>query len=122
MNNLYSNIYPIINLHKDPSSKSEIVTQMIYGEGFRIIRKTLKWIKIKIKEDGYVGFIKKKKFVSYIKPTHKISILSADIYSKPNYLHKVGKLSYASKIKVEKTKHNFSMFLIGFTPKIQKNR
>ena len=61
MNKIYSNNYPIINLYKKASSKSEVVTQMIYGEGFKVISKTLKWLKIKIKEDKYIGYIKKKK-------------------------------------------------------------
>ena len=62
MNKIYSNNYPIINLYKKASSKSEIVTQMIYGEGFKIIGQSLKWLKIKIKEDEYIGYIKKQKF------------------------------------------------------------
>ena len=51
MSSLYLNNYPVISLYKKPSSKSETVTQMIYGEGFKIINKTSKWLKIKIKED-----------------------------------------------------------------------
>ena len=51
MNKIYSNNYPIIDLYKKASSKSEVVTQMIYGEGFKVISKSLKWLKIKIKED-----------------------------------------------------------------------
>ena len=45
MNNLYINNHPIINLYKKASIKSEIITQMIYGEGFRIINKSSKWLK-----------------------------------------------------------------------------
>ena len=53
MNSLYTNNYSIINVYKKPSLKSEIVTQMIYGEGFKIITKSSKWLKNKIKEDKY---------------------------------------------------------------------
>ena len=80
MNSLYSNNYPVINLYKKPSVKSEIVTQMMYGDGFKIIHKSLKWLKIKIINDKYVGYIKKKKFSSHVKPTHKVSVLFAKIY------------------------------------------
>jgi len=110
MNNFYTNIYPIINLHKSCSSKSKIVTQMIYGESFKIINKSSKWIKIKIKEDGYTGYIKKKKFNIYLKPTHKISVLSANIYKDSNLKKKIGNLSYISKIKVEKIISKFAKF------------
>ena len=44
MNKIYSNNFPVVNLYKSASSKSEIVTQMIYGEGFKVINKSLKWL------------------------------------------------------------------------------
>ena len=110
MNNFYTNNYSIVNLYKKNSSKSKIVTQMIYGESFKIIIKSAKWIKIRIKEDGYTGYVKNKRFISYLKPTHKVSVLSATIYKNSNYNMKIGKLSYVSKIKVEKITSKFSKF------------
>jgi hypothetical protein len=110
MNKLFSNNYSIINLHKKTSSRSEIITQMIYGETFKIINKSKKWIKIKIKEDRYIGYIKKKKFVPYLKPTHKVSTLFANIYRKPNFKNKIGKLPYIAKIKVDEINSKFAKF------------
>ena len=110
MNNFYTNNYSIVNLYKKNSSKSKIVTQMIFGESFKIINKSPKWIKIRIKEDGYTGYVKSKKFISYLKPTHKVSVLSASIYKNSNFNIKIGKLSYISKIKVEKITSKFSKF------------
>ena len=57
MARFFTNTYPIINIHKKASDKSEIVTQMIYGDNFSVIKKTRKWLEIKIKEDGYKGFV-----------------------------------------------------------------
>ena len=62
MTKYFTNNFSLINLHKKPSIKSEIVTQMIYGDTFSISKRSGKWLKIKIKEDGYNGFIKNKKF------------------------------------------------------------
>jgi uncharacterized protein YgiM (DUF1202 family) len=62
MSKIYTNNYPFLNLYKKPQAKSEIVTQIIYGESFKILQTSKKWLKIKIKEDGYIGFIKKIKF------------------------------------------------------------
>ena len=45
---------------------------MIYGDSFSISKKTTKWLKIKIKEDNYKGFIQNRKFSDFLKPTHKI--------------------------------------------------
>jgi hypothetical protein len=110
MNKIFSNNYTIINLYRKPSSKSEIVTQMIYGESFKIISKSLKWIKIKIKEDNYIGYTKSKNFIPYLKPTHKISTLFANIYKKPNFKNKIGRLPYIAKIKVDKINFKFAKF------------
>jgi hypothetical protein len=110
MNKIFSNNYPVINLYKKSSSKSEIVTQMIYGEAFRIINKSTKWIKIKIKEDNYIGYVRRRKFISYLKPTHKVSSLFASIYKKPNFKNEIGKLPYVAKIKVDKINSKFAKF------------
>ena len=80
----FTNTYPIINLYKRASKKSEIVTQMIYGDSFSIIRKTNNWIKIRIKEDGYLGFVRNKNYKTYLKPTHKVNKLKATVYKYPN--------------------------------------
>ena len=39
MTKYLTNNYTIINLYKKPSTKSEIVTQMIYGDSFSIYKK-----------------------------------------------------------------------------------
>ena len=110
MNSLYSNNFPIINLYKRPSTKSKIVTQMIYGEGFTVTNVSLKWLKIKIKEDGYIGYIIKKKFLPYVLPTHKVSVLFAKIYKSSNFKNKISKLPYSSKIKIDEVNSKFSRF------------
>ena len=74
-----TNNFSIINLYRKPSIKSEVVTQMIFGESFSILKKTRKWLKIKIKEDNYKGYIQNKKFSFFLKLTHKIDILKAKI-------------------------------------------
>ncbi len=112
-----TNNFPILNLHLKPSNKSEIVSQIIYGENFTIIRKTSNWLKVKIKEDGYKGFIKKRKFKSYFKPTHKVKKLFANVYSSPSKRKKNIKLSFCSKIKVVDRDSRFLKFEKGWISK-----
>ena len=110
MHKIYSNNFPIMNIYKKMSLKSEMVTQMLYGDNFSIIFKKNNWCKIRVKEDGYVGFIKNKKFKKEIKPTHKICSLYANIYKKPNSKNFIEKLSFGSKIKSEKKYKKFTKF------------
>ena len=51
----------IINVYKNNNIKSEVVTQLIYGETFKILKKKRNWIKIKNNTDNYKGYILKKK-------------------------------------------------------------
>ena len=60
MTKYLTNNLSIVNLYKNPYKNSEIVTQMIHGESFSILKKTKKWLKVKILEDGYKGYIQNK--------------------------------------------------------------
>ena len=117
MNKYLTNNFSIINLYKKPFSKTEVVTQMIYGESFSVLKKTKKWLKIKIKEDGYKGYIKNKKFLGFFKATHKIRSLKAKIYKFPNFQKKIYELPFCSKIKVTDNKSNFLKFSKGWVNK-----
>ena len=114
MTKYLTNNFSIINLHKKPSSKSEIVTQMIYGDSFTITKKTKKWLKVKIKEDNYKGYVINKNFSQYIKSSHKIAVLKAKVYKFPNKRNEINKLTFGSKIKVLDKRLNFLKFEKGW--------
>jgi cell wall-associated NlpC family hydrolase len=113
MNRFFSNIYSVTNLYKRMSTKSEIVTQMIYGDSFSIIKKTKKWLKIKITEDNYKGYVQNRKFNDFIEPTHKVHVLKAKIYKLPNK-KKINELPFGSKIKAVDKKSQFIKFQKGW--------
>ena len=112
-----SNTYSVINLHKKPTKKSEVVTQMLYGESFSILKRNGRWLKIKIKEDGYKGYIQNKNFSKFLKPSHKVCVLKAKIYRLPNRSKRVNILPYGSKIKILGRKNNFWKFSKGWIHK-----
>jgi len=101
----------VINVHKKNNIKSEVVTQLLYGDTFKKIKKIGSWIKIKNDLDHYKGFIKNKKFPSNHKDTHKICKLYADLYFKPNLKSKIKKkISFGSKVKIIEKKGSFYKF------------
>ena len=116
MTKYFTNTFSVINLHKKPSIKSEVVTQMLYGDSFSVHKKTQKWLKISIKEDNYKGYIQSKNFSDYISPTHKINSLKSKIYKLPNK-KVINKLSFGSKIKITSSKKNFCKFYKGWINK-----
>ena len=116
MTKYFTNTFTVINLYKKPSIKSEIVTQMLYGDSFSVSKKTQRWLKIKIKEDNYKGYVRRKNFSHYMKPTHKVNILKSKIYNHPNK-KKINELSFGSKIKITNSKKNFCKFFKGWISK-----
>ena len=73
---------PLSNIYKKPNVVSEVTSQILYGEKFKIISKNKSWIKIKVLFDNYTGYIKNKDYTEDHKPTHKIFILKANIHNK----------------------------------------
>ena len=101
------------NIHKKPSKKSEVTSQIIYGEKFKILSKNKDWIKIKTSFDNYKGFIRNSKYVEEFSPNYKVSSLKAKIFKKPgiitsNWLPLASKLSVIEKkknyVQIEKSK------------------
>ena len=117
MSKYFINNFPVINLHKKPYIKSEIVTQMIYGDIFSVSKRSKKWLKVKIKDDNYNGYILNKKFSNFLKPTHKVDVLKANIYNLPNNKKKKFNLTFGSKIKVLENEANFFKFSKGWINK-----
>ena len=102
-----------LNLYTEPSYKSKISSQILYGEKFRILLKKKKFIKIKSSYDNYVGYIKSSNYVNKFKPTHKVSVLKSRIFKYPKSPTKYKSkkfLSFLSKIQIIKKNKNFIMF------------
>ena len=102
-----------LNLYKEPSYKSKISSQILYGERFKILLKKKNFFKIKNSYDNYVGYVKSSNYVNKFKPTHKVSILKSRIFKYPKNLAKYKSknfLPFSSKIQIIKKNKNFLMF------------
>tara|TARA_B100000029_G_scaffold489079_1_gene546447 strand:- start:227 stop:961 length:735 start_codon:yes stop_codon:yes gene_type:complete len=100
-----------INVYKKKSFKSEVVTQLLYGDTFNILKREKSWLKIKNNLDNYKGFIKTRKFPINQKNTHKVKNLNASLYFKPSVKGIIKKkLYFGSKIKIIKKKNKFYKF------------
>ena len=81
-NNFYF-ISNFSNIYKKPLKTSEVTSQIIYGEKFKILSKNKNWIRIKTLFDNYKGFIKNSKYVEKFNPNYKVNSLKARIFKKP---------------------------------------
>ena len=111
MKNSFGNNLPVVNLYKKTSLKSKISTQLLYGDNFKVLKKFGIWKKIKIKKDGYTGYIKNSKFSKPIKANFKVCVLKARLFSHPTSQKKMNKfLPYESRIRIIKKKRKFGKF------------
>ena len=97
------------NIYKKTSRFSEVTSQILYGEKFKILSKNKNWIKIKSFFDNYVGYIKNENYVKNYKPTHKVYSLKAIIYSNQHNKTKTF-LPFASKFSIIHENKNFIQF------------
>ncbi len=104
MQSNYYSIYPCINIYERASINSKISSQIIYGEKFKILKKTKNFIKIRTFYDRYVGYIIKKKFIKKFKPTHKVKVLKTRIYKSNKFM------PFSSEIEILKRKNSYIMF------------
>lgn len=71
-------------LRSEPSDKSEMVTQVLYGDHFKILEQRGKWSKIRVAFDSCEGWIANNQFLSiseenYLRFDSEIPVLSADL-------------------------------------------
>ena len=109
MKNNFFNKSKFSNIYKNSSKFSEVTSQILYGEKFKILSKKKDWIKIKSSFDNYVGYIKNKKYMIKHNPSHKVYSLKASIFNKLNKNTK-NFLPFGSKISIIKEKKNFIEF------------
>ncbi len=109
-NNFFNS--PINNIHTKPDTKSEVSSQILYGEKFKILNIKKDWVKIKTYFDNYIGYIKKQKFKKKFKPQFKICILKSKIFikRKNRFLPTKNYLYFASRISVLKEYKNYIEF------------
>ena len=100
---------PLSNIYKKPNVFSEVTSQILYGEKFKIISKNKNWIKIKVSFDNYTGYIKNKYYTKDHQPTHKIFTLKANIYNKQKNKTK-NFLPFASRISMINENKKFIEF------------
>ncbi len=79
------NLYGFCNLsvvpcRREPSDKSEMTTQLLFGEHFEILEEHKSWVYISSAIDGYKSWIDRKQYLPIAKETY--DKLSAEAYSR----------------------------------------
>jgi len=67
---LIISLIPLIPIRKEPNHRSEMVSQMLFGEKAKIISYNKEWVEIETKFDDYRGWIELKSTASYNPKIH----------------------------------------------------
>ncbi len=62
----------IVPLRLEPSDKSELVSQLLYGDYFKILEQRKFWSKIRLAFDSYEGWIENKQYLEIEEENYKI--------------------------------------------------
>ena len=91
---------PFVDILEEPKKNSNVSSQLIYGEKFKIIGKKNNYFKIKTSYDKYSGYIKKIDSYKRFNPTHKVGILKARIYFGNKKKKSKNFLPFTSKVQI----------------------
>ena len=74
----------IVPIRAEASDRSEQVSQLLFGEHFKIIELTAKWAQVELAFDGYIGWIDTKQYQhisqeDYLLLSESPTILNADL-------------------------------------------
>ncbi len=74
----------IVPLRLEASDRSEMVSQVLFGEHFKVLEKRKKWSKIRLQHDSYEGYIDNKQYVeitedSYTQLTRTTTTISGEL-------------------------------------------
>lgn len=61
----------IVPLRSEPNDPSEMVSQVLYGEHFKVLEKRKKWSRIRLAFDTYEGWIDNKQYLEITEETYK---------------------------------------------------
>ena len=109
MKNNYFYKKPLSNIYKKPSEFSEVTSQIIYGEKFKVLSKNNYWLKIKTSFDNYIGYIKNENYTGDHNPTHKVFGLKVNIFNNQKKRSKYY-LPFASKFSIIQENKRFVEF------------
>jgi hypothetical protein len=65
----------VIPLRSEPNSKSELVSQMLFGETYDVLEEAVDWVKIKTDSDNYIAWISQNQFVPWDEKYENIYVL-----------------------------------------------
>ncbi len=75
---------PVAPLHKTPEPDATQISQALFGEACEVFEKRNGWAWVRLKRDGYVGYVKEQNLGAPTAPTHFVSNISTILLPGPD--------------------------------------
>ena len=75
---------PVAPLHKTPEPDATQISQALFGEACEVFEKRNGWAWVKLKRDGYVGYVEEQNLGAPTTPTHFVSNISTVLWAGPD--------------------------------------
>lgn len=108
-NKIFSISQPIVSLRNSKNNHSELETEVIFGENYKVILTSGDWVFCKLLKDGYEGWLKKSSLGLCINTSHKVNVRNTLIFDKPDVKSNVFfSLTYGSEVCVNSISNNWA--------------
>mgnify|MGYP000138187406 CR=1 FL=1 len=82
---------PVCAVRDNKTDRSEMVTQLVFGETFEVISQDGHWIEIQSLSDGYVGFVDRRHLIGFsekeLRKWHDERMLLIDFITQIIFIH-----------------------------------
>src|SRR5665213_2076828 len=75
---------PVASIHTTPASDAMQMSQALFGEACEVFEKRNGWAWVKMKRDGYVGYVQEQNLGVPTAPTHFVSNISTIFFAHPD--------------------------------------
>jgi len=78
-------------MRSEPSDRSEMVSQLLFGEHARVLEENEKWFRIEVAHDGYIGWIDKKQVtIAPLNTSNRLLTSPAILRDQYSQFHRIG--------------------------------
>jgi len=99
----------VASVHQSPKTDAVQITQALFGEAALVFERDKGWAWIKLKRDGYVGYVPEQALGAPVTPTHRVANVSTILFADANLKSQPAQhLFLGSEVAVAKTQGTYA--------------
>ena len=83
MSDLFSITVPVADLLRKPNGARD--RQVLLGETGEVIAEAADWVQVRMRKDGYTGYVPKASFGPYVQATDRVTVRATHVYKNADF-------------------------------------